>query len=391
MTAPADTATTAITRPAAKGWCPGALRPMMSGDGLLVRIRPRLGRLCADQATALCTAATTHGSGVIDLTSRANLQVRGVQPARYDALLADLDVVGLVDQNEATEARRNILTSPFWVQGDDTWQLATELDARLSELPELPAKFGFAVDTGAARLVASSPADIRIERSASGGLIVRADGVERGVTVSVADAVDHVIDMARWFAETGGISSKRMAQHVARVPLPMFAAFEAPVAAGAALAPGWSPIGPVCGAAFGQIFAPEFARLINESGARAVRVTPTRMFVLEGGRPVANTPFLSDGDDPIFNVDACPGAPFCASASVETRALAVALRGAVAGSLHVSGCAKGCARSSVAQITLVGRDGMFDLVRDGCASDQPEIRGLSAADAMALVGGDHAL
>ncbi len=25
-----------------KGWCPGALRPMQSGDGLVVRIRPRL-------------------------------------------------------------------------------------------------------------------------------------------------------------------------------------------------------------------------------------------------------------------------------------------------------------------------------------------------------------
>ena len=23
-----------------KGWCPGALRPMLSGDGLVVRVRP---------------------------------------------------------------------------------------------------------------------------------------------------------------------------------------------------------------------------------------------------------------------------------------------------------------------------------------------------------------
>ena len=28
-----------------KGWCPGALRPMQSGDGLVVRIRPPTGRL----------------------------------------------------------------------------------------------------------------------------------------------------------------------------------------------------------------------------------------------------------------------------------------------------------------------------------------------------------
>ena len=28
-----------------QGWCPGALRPMMSGDGLVVRVRPQAGRL----------------------------------------------------------------------------------------------------------------------------------------------------------------------------------------------------------------------------------------------------------------------------------------------------------------------------------------------------------
>ena len=33
---------------AIKGWCPGALRPMQSGDGLVVRVRPFGGRLEAD-------------------------------------------------------------------------------------------------------------------------------------------------------------------------------------------------------------------------------------------------------------------------------------------------------------------------------------------------------
>ena len=56
-----------------KGWCPGAHRPMMSGDGLVVRVRPRLARLSADQVQALCAAAMRHGAGLIDLTNRANL------------------------------------------------------------------------------------------------------------------------------------------------------------------------------------------------------------------------------------------------------------------------------------------------------------------------------
>jgi precorrin-3B synthase len=87
-------------------------------------------------------------------------------------------------------------------------------------------------------------------------------------------------------------------------------------------------------------------------------------------------------DDPLLRVDACPGAPACASATVATHALARALAasldslggGGARPSLHVSGCAKGCARARPADVTLVGRDGAFDLVRQGRAWDAP-VRG----------------
>jgi precorrin-3B synthase len=60
-------------------------------------------------------------------------------------------------------------------------------------------------------------------------------------------------------------------------------------------------------------------------------------------------------------VDACVGAPACPQASVATRDLARLLAPLVAGSLHVSGCAKGCARARPADVVLTGRDGLFDL------------------------------
>ena len=59
-----------------KGWCPGALRPMQSGDGLVVRVRPFGGRLDAAQISGLAHLAEHHGNGLIDVTSRANLQIR---------------------------------------------------------------------------------------------------------------------------------------------------------------------------------------------------------------------------------------------------------------------------------------------------------------------------
>jgi precorrin-3B synthase len=72
-------------------------------------------------------------------------------------------------------------------------------------------------------------------------------------------------------------------------------------------------------------------------------------------------------------MDVCPGAPACKNASTETRRdaerLAELLGGGMNGySLHVSGCEKGCARRSDASITLVGRGGFYDIIRDGCAS-----------------------
>ena len=73
-----------------------------------------------------------------------------------------------------------------------------------------------------------------------------------------------------------------------------------------------------------------------------------------------------DEDDPLLRVDACPGAPACRSATVDTRGAArrLAASGFV-GAIHVSGCAKGCARSAPAELTLVGEGGRYGVVRNG--------------------------
>ncbi|PAT32289.1 hypothetical protein CK626_06330, partial [Vandammella animalimorsus] len=57
-----------------RGWCPGAWQPMASGDGLVLRVRPPLGRLSARQGLRLARLAQSHGAGVIELSRRANLQ-----------------------------------------------------------------------------------------------------------------------------------------------------------------------------------------------------------------------------------------------------------------------------------------------------------------------------
>ena len=84
-----------------KGWCPGALKPMQSGDGLIVRVRPRCGMLSPDELIVLAEAAQRFGNGHIDLTRRANLQIRGVSEETLPGLHEVIDRLGLLELDTA--------------------------------------------------------------------------------------------------------------------------------------------------------------------------------------------------------------------------------------------------------------------------------------------------
>ncbi|WP_270729019.1 cobalamin biosynthesis protein CobG [Shimia sp. Alg240-R146] len=357
--------------PSVKGWCPGAYRPMMSGDGLVVRVRPVLARLTRDQVFGLCDTALAFGSGLIDLTSRSNLQIRGVTEGNHQAVLDRLQDIGLLPDDPILEGRRNILIAPMLSKGDNTTRLATDLMARLGDLPELPAKMGYAIDTDIAPQFTQNSADFRFERTATGDLILRADGMSRGRAVTVDTAIDALIEMADWFVATGGRENRRMARHTMLTTLPADWQAVLPAAPAQPLKPGQTALGAVFGVAFGQIEATALKTLMTATAAKALRVTPWRLFLMEGAEMAETAAFITTATDPLLTTDACPGAPLCAIATVETREIARSLAGQFTGPLHVSGCAKGCARPRACATTLVGRDGAFDLVRNGTPWDQP--------------------
>ncbi|MGH1464902.1 MAG: precorrin-3B synthase [Cognatishimia sp.] len=371
-------------RPKAKGWCPGAYQPMMSGDGLVVRVRPVMARLTRDQALGLCELALEFGSGVMDLTSRANLQLRGVSPEDHETLLQRLNGLDLLPDDPELESRRNLLISPQWTDGDITHQLATQLYDRLAEFPDLPAKMGFALDTGAVSVLQSQSADFRFERN-NDQLILRADGASHGRVVTPENAITAAIEMAQWFVNTGGARRKRMRHHLHQAALPnAWQALPAPQHH-APDQPGKSALGFYYGAAFGQLDAIQLSALITATDSRALRVTPWRLFLLEDAVPVP-TSFITKPSDPLLAISACPGAPKCASASVRTHEVARALATKIQGPLHVSGCAKGCAHPRQCQTTLVGRNGAFDLVRNGLPWDEPLQSGLAPNDLIDRIG-----
>jgi precorrin-3B synthase len=380
-----------MTAFAIKGWCPSALRPMLSGDGLVVRLRPRGGRLSAVQAAGIAELARRHGNGLIDLTSRANLQIRGVREDSYEVLVAGLARLGLVDDDQAMEAQRNIIVTPFWSEGDDTQVLASALERALaSRSVGLPEKFGFAVDCGANRVLAQAPADIRIERSVDGGLIVRADGAREGRAVNRTEVIGTAISLAGWFVLSGGVRDGRgrLAAHLAAgAKLPDALTGRIKPAASVSLSPGIIPNGVLVGLAFGQMQSETLGVLAGLGPG--LRLTPWRMILVEGLEEMPqHEGLVTRAEDPLLRVVACTGAPACPEAQAETRELAASLAPRLPPEtrLHVSGCAKGCAHPNAADITLVGTPQGFDLVRNGSPRDVPLQRGLTVADVRALVG-----
>ena len=140
------------------------------------------------------------------------------------------------------------------------------------------------------------------------------------------------------------------------------------------------------------------ADLSERYGDGSLRTTPWRALLLTGIAAIDATTLteevealglIADPTDPRLNIFACVGAPSCQSASVDARCdaarLAAAIRATRDDTLHVSGCSKSCAHRGAASLTLVGRDGRYDLIRNGSAADRPSLTGLSMDQIEALL------
>ncbi len=117
---------------------------MPTGDGLLARVHPPLGILTLAQARAVAEGAARFGNGHLDLTARANLQVRGVTDATRTALAGLLEEAGLGDGRADGGPQRVTLTSPTAGLGPeaviDVPALADAIETAARDIPGLPAQ-----------------------------------------------------------------------------------------------------------------------------------------------------------------------------------------------------------------------------------------------------------
>ncbi|TIQ72816.1 MAG: precorrin-3B synthase, partial [Mesorhizobium sp.] len=78
-----------------RGACPALSAPMQTGDGLLVRLNPVAGGLLPKSLIALGESALRHGNGIIEVTARGSLQIRGLTPASARLLAMEVDALGI--------------------------------------------------------------------------------------------------------------------------------------------------------------------------------------------------------------------------------------------------------------------------------------------------------
>jgi len=389
-----------------RGLCPGLSQPMATGDGLLVRLTPTGATMSCEAFAALCTAARNCSNGVIEITSRGSIQIRGLTEASVKSFAAAVAEIDLAF-GEGPPVLSDPLAGLAPQEAVDASAIAADLRRAVAAAPfttDIGPKVSVAIDGGGTLHLDAVAADVRMRAQARDACLhVAVGGDAETATPIGAVAAEHAVEAvmrmlrviaaggpaarARDIVATNGVAAFRrvIADILVDLPPPPLRPAADPLGTHA-LNDGRLAIG--LGLAFGHAHATELeelARAAAESGATGYRTAPGRALLVvgvteDGAGHLANIAqrlgFIVRADDPRRQVVACAGAPICASAEIPTRALApslakVAVAGADAPMVHLSGCTKGCACPRSAPLTVVGIEGRRGVLVNGSARDEP--------------------
>lgn len=147
--------------------CPGLFYATPAQDGTLSRIRIPGGIINTIQCQAIADIADNYGGGYVDVTNRANLQIREIHTEIDPAVFAQLQALNLGSHNPSVDQIRNIMTSPTAgidpQELIDTRFLVKSWDNYITEHPALSglsAKFSVCFDGSGKVKVSDRPNDI---------------------------------------------------------------------------------------------------------------------------------------------------------------------------------------------------------------------------------------
>lgn len=366
--------------------CPGVLELHQAEDGWLARIRLPGGRVSADQLEAV-TRLSDYGNGLVEITARANLQVRGLPPSCEQHAASLLGAAGLLPSS-THERLRNILASPFAGRHpqaiSDTDGVVAELDRALcadGALASLPERFLFAVDDGSGAMLGQR-ADVALTAlpvdSAGRGLLrLVIDGVPTGMRSSPPQAVLGALEAARAFLAaraTAGSHAWRIreldggaavvAAELGVATVPRSRDRRSPIAVSpGALEQRDGRVAVTALAPLGRVGSGALAVLAREHGGE-VRVSPWRtVTVLDVApnrvralaRSLAQLGLVPSPGSGWEGLTACAGLGACAKARIDVRAAAVQRarsRAAGAPAEHWSACERRCGEPQAVPISV---------------------------------------
>lgn len=403
---------TAVTRDRGDA-CPGTLRLHTADDGALARVRVPGGVLTVRQAEALAEAAGRLGDGDLHLTSRGNVQLRGLADGCGGELAGSLDAAGLLP-SAGHERVRNVVASPLsgldgrglrdvrpWLTALDTALCASEAARRLS------GRFLFALDDGRGD-VAALDADVTVRAAGGDGALLSLGTAGESLSVSGEDAARAALTAAETFLQAARESGARV-WRVTELPSQDTLLREVRdrlSAAGVATAlrvrdesgtatpgpdgpssgperPPSGPGGPLPGAVGDalSVHVPlgrltplqwrELTALAATTPCRELRLTPWRGVVVpvpglgeeqtaDALARLAVTGLVTDPASPWPRVGACIGRPGCAKSLADVRADATGsleAAGRAGLPLYWSGCERRCGHPRGERIDVVAVEG----------------------------------
>ncbi|MER8409729.1 precorrin-3B synthase [Mesorhizobium sp. M1342] len=447
-----------------RGACPALSAPMQTGDGLLVRLNPVAGGLSSGGPSSgglspklligLAESALRHGNGIMEVTARGSLQIRGLTADSAALLAAEVDALDI-----AVRTGVPVETGPL--AGIDPQEiadprpLAERIRAAIGEAgltQRLGPKVSVIVDGGGQLTMDAVTADVRLKAvRASAGVLwavsVAGDGQSARPLATVDDDVarDIAVAVLRMIAEKGREAHARDLTERQLVSLagwhsvappsvlpdispargeiggsdagsrPATSAVDVTSAIGESADDG--SISPLAGEMsgrteggvqdrrpiglfslstdhalgialpYGSMPADKLIALAQHAlalGTSEIRPAPGRVLLFLGQPPAANSSlqhtatalgFVTAPTDPRTRIAACPGTPACASGRIATRDIAETIATENADildfTLHVSGCAKGCAHPGSAALTIVGGENGAGLVVNATAKALP--------------------
>jgi precorrin-3B synthase len=355
--------------------CPGALQTHAAADGGLARVRVPGGVLTAAQLRVLAAAARDLGDGHLELTSRGNLQLRGLPAGAEVPLGARLADAGLLP-SDTHERVRNVLASTLSGRTGDghldlrPWVAAFDAGLRADPaLADLPGRFLATLDDGRGD-VAGLGGDVGLLALSPEEVALLLAGTDTGLRAHPDDAVALALAAARAFlAErvAQGSAAWRLAELTdgparvaARLPGPQDPRVQVPepvvtgpVGAATQVDGRTALIGVV---PLGRLSADQadlLARVADE-----VQLTPWRSVVVpdlaeddvdDAAVDLFRTGMVFDEASPWLQVTTCAGRPGCARSLADVRgdATAAVRSGTLpAGGTrqHWAGCERRCGR-----------------------------------------------